>query len=636
VDFFCGAGGATRGLLGAGIDVVCGIDNDTKDWDYIYAGIVTTNSTTFGGSFYMDTIKIDPVGAPFVDKLAAQTGDYGLAFPIMDTTNRYVEFTGPNNETLFVAECWINPSFLTMATNDEFRFLSTVLSPFGVVLERSVTSYRIMSFAVNDIAFLVSSSYYDITDDWHHIRIEWEAASAPGADDGYLNLYIDGVLKEALTGVDSDTQEIHNVLFGPNLGTLDAGTYGIFYMDDCRWGNTLTKVKFHGRIAATRPSTGLFDDPAVEVEVHDWMGYPSAQELGLQSVATTKRANEALTTALTSFPIQPEAVDFDTGIETFMVVFNTDNMKTSMASFFNKMCRNELGRVYVMGDGTLRFEHRNTRAQNVNEIFTLDGTMTDLSVARKRREIFNIVIARITVMEATPTADVLLWDLKVAEYFGGEIPSIAAGETIVFRCPFTDPSLGGAISAINVVNPITMVEFGSVADYVSNDMIGDLGITQVIGANATEVTMVNNHGANTGYLNDLQIYGRAILVYGSRTFEARDQTSIDNGTGERRFVLRLEHINDDNQAQAYADHVLSQVKDSHLSPIVLRVLANQDHYLMAGLIEAEVSSRFALSESVSGLDTDFFVNRIKYTQEALQLWVEIEAGPASRYAGVLS
>lgn len=30
VDFFCGAGGVTKGLLDAGIDVVCGIDNDTK------------------------------------------------------------------------------------------------------------------------------------------------------------------------------------------------------------------------------------------------------------------------------------------------------------------------------------------------------------------------------------------------------------------------------------------------------------------------------------------------------------------------------------------------------------------------------------------------------------------------------
>ena len=30
VDFFCGAGGATRGFLDAGIDIVCGIDNDSK------------------------------------------------------------------------------------------------------------------------------------------------------------------------------------------------------------------------------------------------------------------------------------------------------------------------------------------------------------------------------------------------------------------------------------------------------------------------------------------------------------------------------------------------------------------------------------------------------------------------------
>lgn len=30
IDFFCGAGGVTRGLLNAGIDVICGIDNDPQ------------------------------------------------------------------------------------------------------------------------------------------------------------------------------------------------------------------------------------------------------------------------------------------------------------------------------------------------------------------------------------------------------------------------------------------------------------------------------------------------------------------------------------------------------------------------------------------------------------------------------
>ncbi len=35
-----------------------GIDNDTKDWDYTRSGMIFTNSTAFGGSFYVDTIKI--------------------------------------------------------------------------------------------------------------------------------------------------------------------------------------------------------------------------------------------------------------------------------------------------------------------------------------------------------------------------------------------------------------------------------------------------------------------------------------------------------------------------------------------------------------------------------------------------
>ena len=30
IDFFCGAGGLTRGLLDAGISVVAGIDNDNR------------------------------------------------------------------------------------------------------------------------------------------------------------------------------------------------------------------------------------------------------------------------------------------------------------------------------------------------------------------------------------------------------------------------------------------------------------------------------------------------------------------------------------------------------------------------------------------------------------------------------
>jgi len=73
--------------------------------------------------------------------------------------------------------------------------------------------------------------------------------------------------------------------------------------------------RFVGRIAAIRPASGLFDDQIVEVEVHDWIASLATSELGIREIETNKRADEALTTALTAAIFQPERVDFDTGLE---------------------------------------------------------------------------------------------------------------------------------------------------------------------------------------------------------------------------------------------------------------------------------------------------------------------------------
>jgi len=73
----------------------------------------------------------------------------------------------------------------------------------------------------------------NITDAPHKIRAVWQASSGVGADDGFCHLYIDDVLEKSLTGVDNDTLSVDEVRFGA-CSALDAGTYGIFYMDDCK------------------------------------------------------------------------------------------------------------------------------------------------------------------------------------------------------------------------------------------------------------------------------------------------------------------------------------------------------------------------------------------------------------------
>jgi len=389
-------------------------------------------------------------------------------------------------------------------------------------------------------------------------------------------------------------------------------------------------VKFIGTIAGIRPSSGLFEYPYVEVEAHDWIGYLSGQEVGIVPLQEAKRVDQALTTALVNFPIQPTATDFDTGIETFLLMFNNTTPGMSMARLFQSLCNNELARIYLEGDGTLRLENRNTRAEVITPAFTLPGLMVEIEPSYERSSIYNIVNVIIEPIEASPGADVLLWDEKVAEYFGGVIPSILPGESIVLKCPFTDPALGGGISALDVVDPITVIEFGSKADFESNDMIDDLGQSQSIGANASIVTLTNN-GAKIGYLNDLQIYGRALYHYRTQILTAINSTSINAGTGEKRFSLKPDQITETEKAQAYAHYILGMVGTGRMRSVRIRVLANQTNALRVGLIAAEVSTLFSVAESVTGVDYDFYVNRIKYSQDSEALWVDLFAGSADRY-----
>ena len=60
--------------------------------------------------------------------------------------------------------------------------------------------------------------------------IDWAAATLDVANDGYLSLYIDGVLKRTRSNIDNDTRRIDQAHLGPWAG-IDSGTSGILYFD---------------------------------------------------------------------------------------------------------------------------------------------------------------------------------------------------------------------------------------------------------------------------------------------------------------------------------------------------------------------------------------------------------------------
>ena len=62
------------------------------------------------------------------------------------------------------------------------------------------------------------------------IEIEYKASSAPGANDGYLKLWLNDTLVDTLSGMDNDTRLVNNASLGA-VASLDAGTSGTIYFD---------------------------------------------------------------------------------------------------------------------------------------------------------------------------------------------------------------------------------------------------------------------------------------------------------------------------------------------------------------------------------------------------------------------
>jgi len=199
-----------------------GIDNDTRDWDYVRFGMMYTGSTTFGGSFLLDTIKIDPVGGPMLDTLAAQNGTYGVSIPIMNTTARCVSFTDPDGETTITAEASFDPNTIVLPDTKAFYIIAGDALDFLIDFRYTVAEgYQIRGRAQEDGGGVLSTSFYTITDEPHTIRAVWGASEEDGADNGYLRLYADNVLVGTLTGLDNDTKEIDAIHFGA-VSFLDA------------------------------------------------------------------------------------------------------------------------------------------------------------------------------------------------------------------------------------------------------------------------------------------------------------------------------------------------------------------------------------------------------------------------------
>ena len=154
---------------------------------------------------------------------------------INDTTTMYVQDNSPNAEPRYRARFYFDPNSLVTASGDYQYILmgsanSTNTTVLRVEFKNISGVYQLRARILNDSAVWQSTPYVSITDAPHAIEVDWAAASAVDANDGYLTFWIDGVQQGSLMGIDNDLYRMERVRLG--LTYISAtGTSGTYFFD---------------------------------------------------------------------------------------------------------------------------------------------------------------------------------------------------------------------------------------------------------------------------------------------------------------------------------------------------------------------------------------------------------------------
>jgi RHS repeat-associated protein len=248
----------TRLVDYAQLGAITGIDTGTRGTEY-FDGFVSHRTTSIGldanalptpafptktdalfsdgfedGTFNNWSASAIDGGHLSVTATAALRDTKGMQAYINDNNLLYLTDWKPFEETDYRARFYFDPNTITMANNDA-HYLFYALDREGTVLVRvelryASSSYQVHAEAVSDASSWSSTTWVTISDAPHALEFEWHTATAPGANNGVLNFWVDGNAQGSFTTIDNDTRRIDQVQLG-GVYAIDTGTRGTEYFD---------------------------------------------------------------------------------------------------------------------------------------------------------------------------------------------------------------------------------------------------------------------------------------------------------------------------------------------------------------------------------------------------------------------
>ena len=186
------------------------------------------------GSFSAWTASKSDSGDLNVSLSAVLKGTLGMQAMLDDTVAIYVTDDTPNLEPRYRARFYFDPNSISMATGDAHFILvgytGTSTPILRLEFQMAASGYQLRARVFTDGGAWLSTAWFPLSDTLHPLELDWRAATAAGANNGGLTLWIDGLQQADLTGVDNDTQRMDRLRLGAISG-MDATTLGTYYFD---------------------------------------------------------------------------------------------------------------------------------------------------------------------------------------------------------------------------------------------------------------------------------------------------------------------------------------------------------------------------------------------------------------------
>lgn len=213
---------------------------NTKRATLMALGLSLAASAAWAG-----TLTVRP-GIPNVGGSARFAGVHGLevntASPNRDAA--FLQTSHPAGEAAYRVRFYVNLRGLAMGSGDEFDLFAAFdgadpVPPatsgnalLRVEVRRSGTQNRLSVFVRRDNGTEAEiPSDILLPEGWRSVELNWAKSTASGANNGRLDLWVDGTARTGLTGLDNDAATINYGRLGTVNG-VDNGTSGTFRLDD--------------------------------------------------------------------------------------------------------------------------------------------------------------------------------------------------------------------------------------------------------------------------------------------------------------------------------------------------------------------------------------------------------------------